>query len=190
MNIAIGSDHHGAEFAKLLTRNLFLPNHYGGLDPIEKLQPGAALIENACVGSEPQTGPSRIMEIRYSLDKAPHPQVAKGQCVDYPDIAAAVAEAVSQGRADRGVLICGTGIGMCVTANKFKGVRATLCYNEITAELSRRHNNANVLCFSGDLLTQATMEALVRTWFATPFDGERHLRRIQLIDEIEEKTGL
>ena len=190
MNIAIGSDHHGAEFAKLLTRNLFLPNHYGGLDPIETLQPGAALIENACIGTVTPTELPSIKEIRYSLDTTPHNPVAKGECVDYPDIAAAVAEAVAEGRADRGVLICGTGIGMCITANKFKGVRAVLCYNEVTAELSRRHNNANVLCFSGDLLTQGTMEALVRTWFATPFDGERHLRRVQLISEIEEKTGL
>ncbi|MGN1199282.1 MAG: RpiB/LacA/LacB family sugar-phosphate isomerase, partial [Thermoguttaceae bacterium] len=133
MNIAIGSDHHGAEFAKLLTRNLFLPNHYGGLDPIETLQPGAALIENACIGIETPTGRPRIVEIRYSLDKGPRERVAKGQGVDYPDIAAAVAEAVSEGRADRGVLICGTGIGMFITANKFKGVRAALCYNEVTA---------------------------------------------------------
>ena len=102
----------------------------------------------------------------------------------------AVAEAVADGRADRGVLICGTGVGMCITANKFRGVRAACCYNEVAAELSRRHNDANVLCLAGDFLSETTVEAIVRLWLTTPFDGGRHQRRVSLIDEIEKSTGL
>ena len=101
-----------------------------------------------------------------------------------------VAEAVAEGRADRGILICGTGIGMCITANKFRGIRAALCYNEVAAELSRRHNNANILCLSGNFLSEANAEAIARLWLVAPFDGDRHQRRLELIEKIERETGL
>ena len=112
------------------------------------------------------------------------------QRVDYPDVGAAVAQRVSDGTVDFGILICGTGIGMCVVANKFRNVRAAVCHNEPTAELSRRHNNANVLCIPGEMLGEDTSVALVRKFLTTHYDGGRHELRIQKIAAIEKKTGL
>src|SRR5437867_3571861 len=89
---------------------------------------------------------------------------------DYPDQAFLVAQAVAGGKADRGILICGTGIGMCIAANKVCGVRAALCHDAITAEMSRRHNNANVLCLSADLLGDELVEHLVGIWLTTEFE--------------------
>jgi ribose 5-phosphate isomerase B len=107
--------------------------------------------------------------------------------VDYPDYAHVVAEKVRDKEADRGVLICGTGIGMAITANKFCGVRAAPCADEVSAELSRRHNDANVLCLSGDMLSVRAAERIVEVWLSTEFEGGRHARRIQKIDEIESR---
>jgi ribose 5-phosphate isomerase B len=104
---------------------------------------------------------------------------------DYPDISSAVARKVSNGEVDRGILICGTGIGMAITANKFRGVRATTCPDEITAEVCRRHNDVNVLCLSGDLLGESRLGNLVRVWLETEFEGGRHARRVEKIAEIE-----
>src|SRR5436305_1051301 len=101
------------------------------------------------------------------------------ESADYPDFAFLVGEAVSAGRAGRGVLICGTNIGMCIAANKVKGIRAAPCHDTITAEMSRRHNDANVLCLSADLLGEQLMEQMVRIWLQTPFDGGRHARRVE-----------
>jgi ribose 5-phosphate isomerase B len=100
------------------------------------------------------------------------------QSVDYPDFASIVSSKVSQGQCDRGILICGTGIGMCITANKFPGVRAACCHDEVTAELSRRHNDTNVLCLSGDALSDSLMDRVVKLWMETPFEGGRHLRTL------------
>jgi len=108
--------------------------------------------------------------------------------VDYPDFAALVAKKVSGGAADRGILICGTGIGMAITANKFSGVRAAACIDEVTAELSRRHNDLNVLCLSGDLLSSRTTEQLVDVWMRTEFEGGRHERRVEKIRQIEQEN--
>jgi ribose 5-phosphate isomerase B len=105
--------------------------------------------------------------------------------VDYPDFAFQVASAVSEGRADRGILICGSGIGMCIAANKVLGVRAAPCHDSITAEMSRRHNDANVLCLSADLLGEELIERMVRIWLETPFDGGRHARRVDKITRFE-----
>ncbi len=105
--------------------------------------------------------------------------------VDYPDIAAKVAEKVASGQADRGILICGTGIGMAIAANKIPGVRAATCYDEVAAEMSRRHNDTNVLCLSGDLLGQARVDKLVRLWLETAFEGGRHARRVDKIVRLE-----
>jgi ribose 5-phosphate isomerase B len=107
--------------------------------------------------------------------------------VDYPDYALLVAESVGTGRVERGILICGTGIGMCIAANKVPGVRAAPCHDTITAELSRSHNDSNVLCLSADLLGDELVERMVRTWLQTPFEGGRHARRVEKISKYEQQ---
>lgn len=109
--------------------------------------------------------------------------------VDYPDIAAAVARLVSHGEMDRGILICGTGLGMAIVANKFPGVRAAPCHDDLTAELCRRHNDANVLCLSGDILGEHLVGRLVEIWLNTAFDGGRHAIRVQKICDMEHRNG-
>ena len=113
---------------------------------------------------------------------------AEEGCVDYPDIAAAVARLVSKGKADRGILICGTGLGMCIAANKFPGVRPAPCHDELMAEISRRHNDLNVLCLSGDLLGDRALRPLVETWLKTEFEAGRHAVRIDKIHQLESGT--
>jgi ribose 5-phosphate isomerase B len=108
------------------------------------------------------------------------------ESVDYPDFAAKVAEAVSKKEADRGILICGTGMGMCMTANKFPGVLATSCHDELTAEMARLHNNSNVLCLSADLLGDRLINRMVHVWLITEFEGGRHQRRVEKIAQIEQ----
>lgn len=109
----------------------------------------------------------------------------KDQPCDYPEKAWQVGQEVASGKADRGILICGTGIGMSIAANKIDGLRAALVHDELTAQLSRSHNDANVLCLSADLLGARLMDKIVDVWTKTPFDGGRHERRIQKISEIE-----
>ena len=111
------------------------------------------------------------------------------ESVDYPDFAFQVAQAVSGKQAERGILLCGTGIGMCIAANKVKGVRAAPCHDRITAEMSRRHNDANVLCLSADLLGEELIERMVRIWLETEFEGGRHARRIEKIARFEGGVG-
>lgn len=106
-------------------------------------------------------------------------------CSDYPDAAWPVATAVAAGQADRGVLICGSGIGMSIAANKVRGIRAALVHDEVGADMSRRHNNANVLCLPADLLGPRLMERILNTFLATEFDGGRHARRVEKISAIE-----
>jgi ribose 5-phosphate isomerase B len=101
--------------------------------------------------------------------------------VDYPDYAIPVAEGVHAGRVDRGILVCGTGHGMCIAANKVAGVRAANCRDVIDAELSRRHNDANVMCLSADLIGEEQIEKMVKTWLTTDFEGGRHARRTEKI---------
>ena len=108
---------------------------------------------------------------------------------DYPDVAAQVARRVSEGESERGILICGTGLGMCIAANKFHGVRAAPCHDDLTAELSRRHNDLNVLCLSADLLGERLIDRMVEIWLTTPFDGGRHARRVEKIAELEKQAG-
>ena len=105
--------------------------------------------------------------------------------IDYPDIAYAVADSVSRGIAQRGVLIGGTGIGMCMTANKIATVRAVLVRDEIGAEMSRHHNDANVLCLSADMLGMRIIDKIMVKWLTTEFAGGRHARRVQKITAIE-----
>jgi ribose 5-phosphate isomerase B len=106
--------------------------------------------------------------------------------VDYPGPAFQVAKAVASGTADYGLLICGTGIGMSIAANKVKGIRAAVVHDEITAQISRSHNDSNVLCLSADLLGHRLIEQIVDTWLSTPFEGGRHQRRLIKIRAIEE----
>ena len=110
--------------------------------------------------------------------------------VDYPDFAAAVAASVSDGTADRGILICGTGMGMCIVANKFNGVRAANCHDDLTAGMSRRHNDSNVLCLSADLLGDRLVNRMIESWLETEFEGGRHARRVDKIAEHELQTGI
>lgn len=104
---------------------------------------------------------------------------------DYPDIASQVAKRVSCSEADRGILICGTGIGMQIAANKFTRVRATTCHDEFTAEMCRRHNDVNVLCLAADMLGQRRVDQLVNVWLTTEFEGGRHARRVEKISNLE-----
>jgi ribose 5-phosphate isomerase B len=108
---------------------------------------------------------------------------------DYPDVAADVARRVARQEADRGILIGGTGLGMCIVANKVPGVRAAPCHDYVTAELSRRHNDLNVLCLSADVLGERLVDRLVEIWLRTPFDGGRHARRNQKIAQLESRNG-
>lgn len=105
--------------------------------------------------------------------------------VDYPDYGIAVAKKVALGEADRGILVCGTGIGISIAANKIKGIRAALVYNEFTAEMSRKHNNANVLCLGGRTTEPELAKKIVDIWLATEFEGGRHQARIDKISKIE-----
>ncbi len=107
------------------------------------------------------------------------------EAVDYPDIAAQVGEKVSRGEVDRGILVCKTGLGMCIAANKFRGVRAAPCHDDLTAEMSRRHNDTNILCLSADLLGERLIDRMIELWLSTPFEGGRHARRVKKISELE-----
>jgi ribose 5-phosphate isomerase B len=108
-----------------------------------------------------------------------------GEAVDYPDIAAAVARKVSRGEVDRGILMCGTGLGMCIAANKFPGIRAAPCHDDLSAEISRRHNDANILCLSAELLGEQLVDRMIEIWLNTEFEGGRHARRIAKICTLE-----
>jgi RpiB/LacA/LacB family sugar-phosphate isomerase len=107
------------------------------------------------------------------------------ESVDYPDFARLVAEAVSAGRAERGVLICGSGTGMAIAANKVPGVRAAVAWNQETARLSRQHNDANVLAIGARTTPPAEISSIVRAWFETPFEGGRHALRVAKIRDLE-----
>jgi ribose 5-phosphate isomerase B len=105
--------------------------------------------------------------------------------VDYPGLSAAAARAVAEGRADRGIVLGGSGQGEQISANKVPGVRAALCHDVYLAEMSRRHNDANVLAMGGRIVAPSMAKEIVRVWLSTPFDGGRHARRVEQIAEIE-----
>ena len=109
--------------------------------------------------------------------------------VDYPDFAMLAAEKVSRGDYDRGILICGSGIGMCIVANKFPGVRAAVCHDVSAAEMSRKHNDSNMLGLGADVINEELARKILHVWLETKFEGGRHLRRIQKISEIESRLG-
>lgn len=107
--------------------------------------------------------------------------------VDYPDFAIKAAEAVSKGQADRGIVICNSGIGVSISANKVKGIRAALCHDIDSAKASRQHNNANVLALGAAVVSTDLAKKIVSTWLATPFEGGRHEKRVEKISSYEQK---
>jgi ribose 5-phosphate isomerase B len=106
---------------------------------------------------------------------------------DYPDYAFPVAEMVARGDVERGILVCGSGIGMSIAANKVKGVRAALCHTIDDARMTRKHNDSNVLTLSEKSMDDPDIEELVRVWLETPFEGDRHERRVKKISEYEKR---
>jgi ribose 5-phosphate isomerase B len=106
--------------------------------------------------------------------------------VDYPDLAYLAARSVSEKQADRAILICATGLGMSIAANKVRGVRAALCHDELSAHVARDHNDTNILCLSGDQIGEVLLRKIVETWMTTEFSGGRHQRRVNKITAIEE----
>ena len=111
---------------------------------------------------------------------------SSGQSVDYPDFAKAVAEGVAHGRFDRGILVCGTGVGMAIAANKIPGIRAAVCGDVETARLSRRHNDLNVLALAGRTTSREQAITIVRAWLETAFDGGRHAERLAKVTGLEQ----
>lgn len=106
---------------------------------------------------------------------------------DYADWGIKVAEKVAQGKFERGILVCGTGLGMCLTANKVPGIRATPCYGVFSARLSRKHNDSNILVLGGRITAKGLARQIVEEWLTAEFDGERHKRRLDKITKIEIK---
>jgi ribose 5-phosphate isomerase B len=109
--------------------------------------------------------------------------------VDYPVYAFQVAEGVAKATADRGILICGSGIGMCITANRVPGVRAALTNEPYAAKMSRRHNDSNVLCLGGRFIGEDLAMAIIDVWLTEPFEGDRHARRIAMIDTLTQNRS-
>jgi len=110
------------------------------------------------------------------------------ESVDYPDYARKVAEQVAQGQVEQGLLVCGSGTGMAITANKVPGVRAAVAWSEETARLARQHNDANVLAIGARTTPPADIPNIVRAWFATAFEGGRHADRVQKITDVERRS--
>ena len=140
------------------------------------------------IGSDHRGVPARLRLIAL-LERMGHEVIDCGShgtdAVDYPDIAADVAGRVSHATVDRGILLCCTGVGMAIAANKGAGVRAATCHDEVTAEMSRRHNDLNVLCLSAEMIGPEVQDKMIRTWLETPFDGGRHARRVAKIMSLE-----
>ena len=142
------------------------------------------------VGSD-HAGLDLKQEIVKLLAELKHDVADYGTCtplsVDYPDFGEKVAEAVSGGKAERGILICGTGIGMSIVANKFPNVRAALCNELFSARMSRMHNDANILVLGGRIIGRDLAREIVRLWIDTGFENGRHSDRIRKISAIEKK---
>jgi ribose 5-phosphate isomerase B len=111
-----------------------------------------------------------------------------GESVDYVDYGVKAMESVASGECDRAILFCGTGIGMAIVANKYKGIRATPCWNAFTARVSRSHNNSNCLTLGGRTLSPEEAVEIVRIWLETPFEGGRHERRLAKIVDVETRN--
>ena len=146
-----------------MTERIVLASDHGGFDLKKELLDG--LIEGGYAVTDLGT---------HSLE-----------ATDYADYAHQACRRILAGEQTRGILICGTGIGMCIAANKVRGVRAAPCQDIVSAEMSRRHNDANVLCLSADLLGEELIGRIVRLWLETEFEGGRHARRVEKITRYE-----
>ncbi len=135
----------------------------------------AAVREKAVLIDELRTAGHEVEDLGTNGDES----------VDYPDFAAPAARAAASGEADRAILLCGTGIGQCMSANKIPGARAAVLWNDLSAEMSRRHNDANVACFGVRTQELDEIRRLVGLWLETPFDGGRHARRVGKIDALD-----
>lgn len=128
-------------------------------------------------------------EVKKALEQNGHKVVDQGtngeESVDYPDYAERVARSVAKGECERGILFCGTGIGMSIAANKIKGVRAAVCHDAFTTEMSRKHNDANVFCAGTRVLDPESVKQLVLMWLQVPFEGGRHQKRIDKIGQLD-----
>jgi ribose 5-phosphate isomerase B len=111
-----------------------------------------------------------------------------GEAVDYVDYGARAVESVLSGECDRAILFCGTGLGMAIVANKFRGIRATPCWDIYTAEISRKHNDSNCLALGGRVLSKEAAMSIVAAWLGSPFEGGRHSRRVEKISALERKN--
>lgn len=154
-------------------------------EPMKKDTSGEAL--RVVIGSD-HRGVHAGEHVQQTLERLGYSAYIAGVCegsCDYPEKAYIVGEEINSGNAQRGVLICGTGIGMSIAANKIKGLRAALVHDELTAQLSRTHNNANVLCLSADLLGERLIEKIIEVWMSAEFEGGRHARRVNKIGAIE-----
>jgi len=131
-------------------------------------------------------------KVKKMLEEMGHMPVDFGthndDSVDYPEFAVQVAEKVNEGEHEQGILICGSGQGMCMTANKFNNVRAALVYSKKSAALTRQHNNANLLCLPGRELDEEQLNEILEAWFATEFEGGRHERRVNKIHSLTENN--
>ncbi|MBO8143107.1 MAG: ribose 5-phosphate isomerase B [Thermodesulfobacterium sp.] len=130
-------------------------------------------------------------KVKEFLQKENHKVIDVGcfsaESVDYPEYGAKAIEKILNKEAEYGILICGTGIGMSIVANRFPGIRAALCHEPFSAKMSRLHNNANVLVLGGRIIGEGIALEIVKTFFETPFEGGRHERRINLIEDITKK---
>ena len=172
MRIAVGTDHRG------------FPIRSKVIELVKKL--GHEVVDVGTFSPEAVDYPDVAADVAHRVSRG---EVDRGILVCGTGlgmcIAASVAGRVSRGEADRGILVCGTGLGMCIAANKFPGVRAAPCHDDLTAEMSRRHNDSNVLCLSADLLGERLIGRMIELWLTTPFEGGRHARRIEKITAIE-----
>lgn len=133
-----------------------------------------------------QEGVLRLLQrLGFEIDQV---EMSEGDPAEYPEVAGAAAGRVADGKAERGILIGGTGMGMCIAANKLPGVRAVVCDDELMAETSRRYLDANVLCLSAHLVGESMIARIVEVWLKTPFEGGRHARRIEKLSRLEQEA--
>lgn len=135
---------------------------------------GGFVLKDAVIGTLEELGAQVVDFGTYSTES-----------VEYPVYGKKVADAVASGECDLGVVMCGTGIGISIVANKVKGIRAAVVTNEFMAEMTRRHNNANVIALGGRVITPEEAKVLVKAWYTAQFEGGRHQKRIDMITEIE-----
>jgi ribose 5-phosphate isomerase B len=152
---------------------------------------GAGKMERVLIGSD-HAGFALKKILIGALEREGYEAVDVGctneESCDYPRYAADLCDRIRSGEASRGILICGTGLGMSITANRFPGIRAALCTTEFHARMSRAHNDANVLIIGGRITGPEPAVAILKTWLAVPFEGGRHQRRIDLIEGVSREA--